>query len=93
LYPKSKIVIFAKIAEFHEFPLQQHHKQEAELSQHQEQGRILIRMVASFSAIIFRLLLNFLNNGLTWPQAMQHRQFANRKSQIANLKSHDLTIL
>jgi hypothetical protein len=70
LYPKSKIVIFAKIAEFHEFPLQQHHKQEAELSKHQEQGRVLIIMVARFCAPEYLLLLNFLNHGLTWPQAI-----------------------
>lgn len=48
------MVIFAKIAEFHEIPLLQHHKQEAELSQHQKQGRVLTGMVASFEAIIFR---------------------------------------
>ena len=46
LYPKLKKVIFAKIAVSHEFPSPQGYKQEADIPQYQEQGRILSARVA-----------------------------------------------
>jgi hypothetical protein len=46
LYPKLKKVIFAKIAVSHEFPPPEGHKQEADIPQYQEQGRILSTRVA-----------------------------------------------
>jgi hypothetical protein len=41
LYPKHKKVIFAKIAHFDDFPFSIGKKPEADIPEHQEQGRIL----------------------------------------------------
>jgi hypothetical protein len=57
LYPKHKKVIFVKITHFDDFPFSVGNKPEADLPQHQEQGRVLSHGVACLSA--FPPLLSF----------------------------------
>ena len=87
LYPKPKMVIFAKIADFNEFRSHEGHKQEAEIPQHQEQGRILIPGVACVSALLSQLLLNFLNHLLY--QAIVQSAVSNRQSAIKSFTAGD----